>query len=405
MSFIGGYPGAPFRSAYTSVLGGSAPPIKVERLYMFHDNSGSNQHWTDIAPAIAAGRTPIMSIKFGGNMTWTQAAAGAADAQLDSRFPGALALDISGLSFPPRVAFHHEPEGDDSVANFHAMQLHLVERYKAAIRAAGWDLCFISTGGVYAGDNGSWSAANWLTAISGIDIHRSYADVYEKPGGTSPWSSPTQTWRDPATNLSSRFRIYLDWCVAHGYVAGCPEFGINQWQDDPTGLKMGAWYQACANFARSRECEFFIQYDRNQTPVQEGGATSNTGTTHGGVLTSPSVSALTGFSHLATAIAGGPVISSFSPLAGAPGLIVTILGSNFTGATAVRFGATPATFSVISSSRIDAVVPSGVITSPITVVTPVGSAVSSSIFTVGTPPGGGFVPGTVPPWRHTMGAA
>ncbi|KAJ5151505.1 hansenula MRAKII killer toxin-resistant protein 1 precursor [Penicillium canariense] len=56
-----------------------------------------------------------------------------------------------------------------------------------------------------------------------------------------------------------------------------------------------------------------------------------------------------------------PVVTSVSPTAGpaAGGNTVSIIGSGFTGATAVTFGSTPATFSVISNTQITAVAPAG----------------------------------------------
>ena len=55
----------------------------------------------------------------------------------------------------------------------------------------------------------------------------------------------------------------------------------------------------------------------------------------------------------------GPVIASLDPDHGPAegGTSVTITGRNFTGATAVRFGANAATFTVDSDSQITAVPP------------------------------------------------
>ncbi|WP_239696736.1 MULTISPECIES: IPT/TIG domain-containing protein, partial [unclassified Streptomyces] len=51
-----------------------------------------------------------------------------------------------------------------------------------------------------------------------------------------------------------------------------------------------------------------------------------------------------------------PVLSSVSPVSGpsAGGTTVTLTGTGFTGATAVRFGATPASFVVNSATQITA---------------------------------------------------
>jgi len=68
----------------------------------------------------------------------------------------------------------------------------------------------------------------------------------------------------------------------------------------------------------------------------------------------------------------GPTLTSVSPSQGptAGGTTVTLTGSDFTGATAVSFGATPATsFTVNSATQITAVAPAGTGTVSVTVTT------------------------------------
>ncbi|MHB1459799.1 MAG: IPT/TIG domain-containing protein [Armatimonadota bacterium] len=78
-----------------------------------------------------------------------------------------------------------------------------------------------------------------------------------------------------------------------------------------------------------------------------------------------------------------PVVSSFSPTTGKVGDSVTITGTNFTGATAVKINATAVvTFSVVSATSITATVPAGATTGKISVTTPGGTATSSGVFTV-----------------------
>lgn len=78
-----------------------------------------------------------------------------------------------------------------------------------------------------------------------------------------------------------------------------------------------------------------------------------------------------GFTYIAPAL---PVITGFTPTTGGPGENVTIRGSHFTGATAVRFGGTLAdTFLIMSDTSILAVVANGA-SGDVTVTTPLGTA-------------------------------
>ena len=80
---------------------------------------------------------------------------------------------------------------------------------------------------------------------------------------------------------------------------------------------------------------------------------------------------------------GTPAITTLSPATGGPGVDVSILGTGFTTATAVRFnGTAAASFHVDSDVQISVVVPNGATTGPVTVVGLNGTAVSPVPFTV-----------------------
>ncbi len=93
-----------------------------------------------------------------------------------------------------------------------------------------------------------------------------------------------------------------------------------------------------------------------------------------------------------------PVVTTFSPNTGAPGMTVTIDGANLTGVTAVRFnGLNAASFSTVSASRLTAVVPAGASTGPLAVATPSGTTTTTSPFTVvATPTLTELLPQTAP---------
>ncbi len=77
-----------------------------------------------------------------------------------------------------------------------------------------------------------------------------------------------------------------------------------------------------------------------------------------------------------------PTISSFTPSSGAAGSSVTIAGTNLDNATGVSFSGTAASFTRVSASRVDAIVPAGASTGPISITTPEGIARSTAVFTV-----------------------
>lgn len=101
-----------------------------------------------------------------------------------------------------------------------------------------------------------------------------------------------------------------------------------------------------------------------------------------------------GTSDAVFVVATNPIINDFSPTNGAPGTIVVIDGINFNGATAVKFSDTNAAFSVTSPTQINATVPTGATTGPISITTPKGTGVSANRFTVnaGVPGIASFTP-------------
>jgi uncharacterized repeat protein (TIGR03803 family) len=77
-----------------------------------------------------------------------------------------------------------------------------------------------------------------------------------------------------------------------------------------------------------------------------------------------------GFGTIYTLDLGLPPFVKSLPFIGNAGSSVTILGSNLTGATAVSFNGTTASFQVVSPSEITAIVPAGATTGKISVTTP-----------------------------------
>jgi len=80
-----------------------------------------------------------------------------------------------------------------------------------------------------------------------------------------------------------------------------------------------------------------------------------------------------------------PIITSFSPALGSPGGAITITGTGFTGATAVKFNGTDvgaSNFTVNSATQITAKVPGGATSGKITVTNPQGTGTSTNNFYV-----------------------
>jgi len=77
-----------------------------------------------------------------------------------------------------------------------------------------------------------------------------------------------------------------------------------------------------------------------------------------------------------------PHITGFSAPSGTDDTVVSILGTSFTGATAVKFGTVSANFTVLSDSEIRATVPAAAATGRVSVTTPGGIAVSPTDFVV-----------------------
>ena len=99
---------------------------------------------------------------------------------------------------------------------------------------------------------------------------------------------------------------------------------------------------------------------------------------------------------LTVSCANLPAIGTFTPGNGPSSTSVALTGTNFTGATAVRFNGVAAGFTLNSASSITTAVPAGATTGPITVVTPIGTGVSATFFTVPAPAISAFTPGNGP---------
>lgn len=77
-----------------------------------------------------------------------------------------------------------------------------------------------------------------------------------------------------------------------------------------------------------------------------------------------------------------PQVFSISPASAVPGDIITVTGARFTGASSVKLGTTPVTYTVVSATELTFTVPAGASSGTVTVTTPDGSATSSNALTI-----------------------
>jgi hypothetical protein len=87
-----------------------------------------------------------------------------------------------------------------------------------------------------------------------------------------------------------------------------------------------------------------------------------------------------------TLVLPAPTVTSFTPTSGPVGTSVTISGTAFSGATAVRFNGTAAGYVVNSATQVTATVPAGATSGAISVTTPAGIGTSTTSYSITTVP-------------------
>jgi macrolide-specific efflux system membrane fusion protein len=114
------------------------------------------------------------------------------------------------------------------------------------------------------------------------------------------------------------------------------------------------------------------------------GATASLASSRKAAVSSESLTTFAAMSTGGESLAdvAAPAITALIPTYGLVGSSVTMVGSGFTGATAVAFNGRAATFTVNSDTQITAIVPSGATSGSVTVTAPGGTATSAASFTV-----------------------
>ena len=124
-----------------------------------------------------------------------------------------------------------------------------------------------------------------------------------------------------------------------------------------------------------------VRFGTNTASFTVNGASQITAVVPVGAFTSQLSVTTTNGSHTNSAYFYlPPSIGTFSSSNAPVGSTVTIFGTNFLGATAVAFNGVAASFLNVSNFSLQAVVPAGFVTGPISVTTPAGTTNSSRLF-------------------------
>jgi hypothetical protein len=216
------------------------------------------------------------------------------------------------------------------------------------------------------------SAVKFGSANASFTVNSATSITAVSPAGTGVVDvTVTNTWGTSATSSADQFSYEPPPTVTgvepnHGPAAGGTSVTI-------TGTSLtGA---SAVKFGSTNAASFKVNSDTSITAVSPAG----TGTVDV-TVTTPSGTSPTSSADRFTY---GPTVSKVEPNHGSPsgGTTVTITGTGFTGATAVRFGASnAATFTVNSPTSITAVSPKGMGTGTVdvTVTTPAGTSPTSA---------------------------
>jgi hypothetical protein len=244
----------------------------------------------------------------------------------------------------------------------------------------------------YVGDSASVGASFYQGAdCTGAVTYASLSD-----GGTAAWNQATGVLIAPPGTQSALFSVSVGaWC---DYAAGCsaaanfddldvedgvvttPTISSFTPTTGPAGTSVdivGANFTGATSVTfNGVAANFTLDSDSEIHAIVPDSATTGPIS-----ITSPNGTATT-----TSPFGVPPTITSFTPACAPAGGTVDIVGSHFTGATSVTFtsawyGNEPATFTVVSDSEVQAIVPSAASFGPIVVGTPGGATTTSSPFT------------------------
>ncbi len=213
---------------------------------------------------------------------------------------------------------------------------------------------------VVSGHNGSCTGASSCQARAGYDGPTGVGS----PVGLGAFATPASPALTAAPSISGTDEQGQTLSAGHGEWSNSPSSFQEQW------MLCNSAGSGCTAIAGASAATYTLASSAVGNTIRVQVTASNASGAGSPAISSPSV----------VVISSAPVITGFTPSSGITGSSVTITGTAFTGATAVKFGSLATTFTVRSFTQIEAVVPNGASSGAISVTTPVKTGTSTARF-------------------------
>jgi subtilase family serine protease len=214
---------------------------------------------------------------------------------------------------------------------------------------------------VVSGSNGSCTGASACKAAVGYDGPTGVGS----PLGLGAFATAESPGNVSAPSISGAAQVGQTLTLAHGSWSNEPTAYTDRW------LLCNASGSGCATISGQSGATYTLPASAVGASIRVQEIASNAAGSGSPVLSS----------QTATVISNAPVITSFTPTSGVTGSRVTITGTAFASASKVSFDGHSATFTVHSSTQIEATVPNGALAGTISVTTPVKTGTSTTKFT------------------------
>jgi len=215
---------------------------------------------------------------------------------------------------------------------------------------------------VVTGSNGTCTGATSCSASSGYDGPTGVGS----PIGLGAFTLATSPANTSAPTISGTAQQGQTLTVSHGAWSNSPTSYTEQWAVcNASGASCSAITGASGPTYKLPTTSYVGSTIRVQETASNAAGSSE-----------PAISTQT-----AAVISDLPTITSFTPTTGLTGSTVTITGTALGTTTGVQFDGIKASFTVSSSTQIEATVPNGALAGDIAVVTPVKTVTSAGLFT------------------------